>query len=97
MQILRSPSSTETWAIYCAIVEACEEAAEQFHKVLQLEPDDAATYANLTKTFAALHRSSDAIATAQHALDLARTQGQKELAQQIEDWLKQYRAQQANQ
>ncbi len=72
-----------------------EEALEVYRKVLELEPNDASTYATLTKALAALHRSADAIATAEQALNVARSQGQTELAQEIADWLKQYRVQQA--
>jgi hypothetical protein len=37
-------------------------------------------------------RSADAVASAQKALELARSQGQTALAKKIEDWLKSYRA-----
>ncbi len=73
-----------------------EEAVKQYQQVLRLQPDDAATLAKLTKAFAALGRSEEAISTAQHTLNSARSQGNATLAQQIEDWLTQYRAQQAN-
>jgi hypothetical protein len=39
-----------------------------------------------------MHESSEAIAMAEKALELARSQGQTELAEKIEKWLNSYRA-----
>lgn len=71
-----------------------EEAIDQYFQVLRLQPDDAATYASVLNVYPALNRPADAMATAQKALDLARSGGQAALAEQIEAWLTSYRIQQ---
>ena len=43
-------------------------------------------------TYARMHKSAEALAMAQKALHLARSQGQTALAEEIEKWLNSYRA-----
>ncbi len=47
-------------------------------------------------TYAQLQRPTEAIAAAEEALRLARSQDRASLAQHVEAWLKDYRLQQAN-
>ncbi|MGA2798657.1 MAG: tetratricopeptide repeat protein, partial [Thermoguttaceae bacterium] len=68
-----------------------QEAIEQFKLALQFKPDYVGACNNLALAYAAAHQSMEAIATAQKALELARYQGQTEMARQIEDWLRSYR------
>ncbi len=68
------------------------QAIKHLELALRLKPDYTEAYANLIVAYAETNRSSEAIATAQKALGLARLKGQMELAKQIEDWLKSYRA-----
>ncbi len=72
-----------------------QEAIEHFQQAVGLRSNYIEAYDNLTRAYAQLHRPAEAIATAQKALELARSQGQTALAQQIESWLTNYRSQQA--
>jgi tetratricopeptide (TPR) repeat protein len=65
-----------------------QEAAEQYEQAIRLKDDFAAAYYNLALVHARMHESSQSIAAAKKALELARSQGQAAMAAQIEDWLK---------
>jgi Flp pilus assembly protein TadD len=69
-----------------------QEAIKHYKQGLQLKPNDTSMYINLAVTYASVKQSSEAIAAAQKAIELARSQGQTELARQDEDWLNNYRA-----
>jgi Flp pilus assembly protein TadD len=68
------------------------QGVEYFSRAVRLKPNDVNFHANLAKALAAAHRREDAIATAQEAIKLARNAGQVALAGEIEEWLKNYRA-----
>ncbi len=97
-QALRlEPETAETHHnLGVALVKAgrVQEAIDQFQQALQLEPNRLPTYGSLARAYAQLQRPSEAIATAQKALNLARSTGQTAMAEQIENWLKSYRADQ---
>jgi protein O-mannosyl-transferase len=63
------------------------EALDHVNQALRIKPDYSNAYLNLALTYDAMHQSSQAAAAAQRALDFARSQGQTDLAKQIEDWL----------
>jgi protein O-mannosyl-transferase len=69
-----------------------QEAVEHFNQAIQIVPDSVDAYYNLALAYANMRQSSAARATAQKALELARTQGRPDKAKQIEVWLKSYRA-----
>jgi tetratricopeptide (TPR) repeat protein len=69
-----------------------QQAIEQYRQALALKPDFANIYFNLAMTYAKMRQSSEAVAAAQKALELAKAQGQSDIAKQIEDWLNSYRA-----
>ena len=69
-------------------------AVHEFQETIRLDPGHAEAYGNLAKAFAALERPREAIATAEAALELARSTGEQESARQIDAWLETYRAQQ---
>jgi protein O-mannosyl-transferase len=69
-----------------------QEAVKYFEQALQIKPDYFQATANLANAYAQTNHSDEAIATAQKALDMARSQGQTALAQQMEAWLTKYRA-----
>ncbi len=69
-----------------------EKAVEHYRQAIRLRPDFAVAYYSLALAYADLRQSSAAIAAAQKALELSRSQNQPELARQIEDWLNSYRA-----
>ena len=72
------------------------EAAEQFKQSVKLPGDELKLYAKITAAYVQLRRPAEAIAAAQRGIELARSQGKTELAEQIETWLNSYRAQQNN-
>jgi len=67
-------------------------AIEHYKQALQLKPDCTEACFSLAKTYAKTKVPDEAVSSAQQASELARTQGRMELARQIEDWLKTYRA-----
>ena len=71
-------------------------AVEHFKQALQLKPDDISACKNLALAYANMRQSSDAVAAAEKALALAKSQGQAAQAEQIEDWLKSYRTKLSN-
>jgi protein O-mannosyl-transferase len=73
------------------------EAVEQFEQTLKIKPDCLDAYANLTTIYTQLQQPEKAIAAAQQALELARSQDNTALAQQIQSWLVQQSAQRTNQ
>ena len=50
------------------------------------------TYPSLVQALAAAQRPNDAIETAQRGIEVARATKQEAMAQQIEEWLKNYQA-----
>jgi tetratricopeptide (TPR) repeat protein len=73
-----------------------QEAIAQYRQAIGLKPDFANYYFNLAMTYAGLHRSAESINAARKALELARSQRQTALAEQIEEWLNSYRDDQPN-
>ncbi len=72
-----------------------QEAVDQLTTALRLNPNRLPAYTKLTAAYAQLQRPAEAIATAEKALEVARSSGQTQLAGQIESWLANFRAQQA--
>ena len=68
------------------------EAIEHFKQAVQFRPDHINAYTNMALTYAMLHQPSQAVAAAQKALEIARSQQKTEQAQRIENWLNSYRA-----
>ena len=68
------------------------EAIEQYEQAIRLKPDYDTAYSNLVLAYAKTGRSADAIAAAQKAIELARSKGRTAAAEEIENWLKSYRA-----
>jgi protein O-mannosyl-transferase len=67
-------------------------AIEHYNEALRLKPDCTEAYFGLALAYSETKRPADAVAAARKALELARAQRQTELAGQIEDWLRRYRA-----
>ncbi len=63
-------------------------AIEHYRQALTLKPDDTEACFNLALAYAQSNRPAEALETARKALELARSQGQTALAQQINAWLK---------
>jgi protein O-mannosyl-transferase len=77
-----------------ALVRAKEyqKAIEYYEEALRSKPDSVEACFGLALTYAMTNRRSEAAATAQKAVDLARSQGRTDVAGKIEDWLRSYRA-----
>jgi tetratricopeptide (TPR) repeat protein len=69
-----------------------DEAIDHYQQALRIAPDDNAARVNLISAYARAGRSSEALAEAEKALEVARSRGRTTLAKQIEDWLNSYRA-----
>jgi protein O-mannosyl-transferase len=69
-----------------------QEAIAQYRQALRLDPDSISIYNNLALLYVGMRQPDDAIAAAQKALDIARSQEQTALAKSIEDWINSYRA-----
>ncbi len=73
-------------------LEKPEEAIEHFKQAMRIKPNFFRTYMYLARAYTIIDQPTEAISAAQKALQLARSQGQMEMAGQIEAWLKNYRA-----
>jgi tetratricopeptide (TPR) repeat protein len=69
-----------------------QQAIEHYRHALAPNPNDIYAYYNSALAHAEMGQSSEAVAAAQKALELARSQGQAAQVKQIEDWLNSYRA-----
>ncbi len=63
------------------------EAVDHYREALRLKPTYLEAWNNLLLAYDHLHRTKEAIAAAQKLVELARSQGQTELAEKIEAWL----------
>ncbi len=63
------------------------EAMEHYQQAVLLKPDFTGAYLNMALVYERLKRPTEARASAQKALDLARSQGQTELIKKIQDWM----------
>jgi protein O-mannosyl-transferase len=73
-----------------------QEAIPYLQQAIRLQPNNVGAYSNLALAFAAMNQTTEATSAAQKAIELARSQGQTALAEQIEAWLAKYRPQPAN-
>jgi tetratricopeptide (TPR) repeat protein len=72
-----------------------QDAIEHYQQAMRINPDDFDALGNMALAYAALKRPTDAIATAEKSISMARAHDEPALANQIEGWLKSYRAEQA--
>jgi tetratricopeptide (TPR) repeat protein len=68
------------------------EAVEELQAALALKPNDLAALTNLALAYSQLGQPTQAIATAEKAIESGRSTGQEAAAEQLEEWLKHYRA-----
>ncbi len=66
------------------------EAIEHVKQALRIKPDYTGAYYLMAMAYARINQTTEAIAAAQKALNLARSEKQTVLARQIEDWLNSY-------
>jgi protein O-mannosyl-transferase len=69
-----------------------QEAIDQYNRAIKIQSDNALCWYDLALADANLRQSSQAVACAERALDLARAQNNTQVAAQIEKWLDSYRA-----
>lgn len=69
-----------------------QDAIKHFRIAVRLQPDLWQTYADLARTLAAANQASEAIETAQKGIDLAHARGEPVVAEQLQQWLKQYQS-----
>jgi hypothetical protein len=67
------------------------EAIDYFKHALRIKPGYDLAYWNLVMSYVKSNRPDEAVAAARKALDVARLQGQADLAKKIEIWLNSYR------
>jgi tetratricopeptide (TPR) repeat protein len=72
-------------------MDRTQPAIEHYRTVLRHKPDFINAYANLAKALAVAGNSDEAISVAQQGIEANRSAGQQAVAQEIEQWLKQYR------
>jgi protein O-mannosyl-transferase len=66
------------------------EAIKQYRTALQLKPDYLQAYAHLAQSLAAMNQSQAAVATAEKAIETARSTGQNDAVAEFTDWLNRY-------
>jgi len=71
---------------------ATSKVIQQYERTISVDPYNADAWFNLAKAQAEARRANDAIASAQKALDVARSRNRSDLAATIEAWLRSYRA-----
>ena len=67
-----------------------EQAIEHYQAAMRLQPKNLQVYAVLAQTLASMHRSGEAIATAQQGIEVARAANNQDALNQFEGWLKNY-------
>lgn len=72
--------------------EKPQQAIEHYRAAIASNPDSAQTHANLALAYAHVNQPDLAISTAEHAMQVARSTRQQTIGNQIEAWLRTYRA-----
>jgi protein O-mannosyl-transferase len=73
-----------------------QEALSHFQQALQIKPNFPEAYVRIALVYAEMNRPADAVSAAETGINTARSVGDSDLAQQLETWLTNYRAQQLN-
>lgn len=71
-----------------------QDAVAEYRQALQLRPGFTKAWTHLALAYAAWERPEEAVSSAEKAADIARSQNQLAQAQEIEDWVAKYRAEQ---
>ncbi len=72
-----------------------EEAINLYQEALQLEPENLDALGGLAETYLVTNQPDQAVSLSQEAIRVARSQGQTELADRIEAWLRSFQANRA--
>ncbi len=78
-------------------VPASSKAVEQYEQAVRFDPYNADAWFGLAKAQANVHRSADALSSAQKAIDIARSRNRSDLVDRVEAWQRSYRATQPGQ
>ena len=76
-------------------VPVSSKAVLEYERAVRFDPYNADAWFGLAKAQADVHRSSDAISSAQKAIDIARSRNRSDLVSTIQAWLRSYRAAQS--
>jgi hypothetical protein len=76
-------------------VPRSSKAVSDYEQAVRFDPYNADAWFGLAKAQADVHRSADAISSAQKAIDIARSRNRSDLARTIEAWVRSYRAAQS--
>ena len=75
-----------------AAMPAPSKAVREYEQAVRFDPYNADAWFSLAKAQADVHRSADAISSAQKAIDIARSRDRAALVDTVETWLRSYRA-----
>ncbi len=85
------PEAYLNWGNALVHLGRWQEAIEKYNQALQIQPDNAVCWWDLALANSNMRQSGQAVACAQKALELARSQHKMELAGQIGKWLDSHR------
>jgi tetratricopeptide (TPR) repeat protein len=71
---------------------ATSKAIREYEQAVHFDPYNADAWFNLAKAQADVHRSADAMSSAQKAIDIARSRNRADFVDTVETWLRSYRA-----
>ena len=73
-------------------MRAPSKAVREYEQAVRFDPYNADAWFSLAKAQADVHRSADAISSAQKAIDIARSRNRSAFVDTVETWLRSYRA-----
>jgi hypothetical protein len=76
-------------------VPGTSKSVRNYEQAVRFDPYNADAWFRLAKAQADVHRSADAISSAQKAIDIARSRNRSDLAHMVDEWMRSYRAAQS--
>jgi tetratricopeptide (TPR) repeat protein len=83
-----SPSATSSSAATGPSATTSSKTIQTYEQAVRFDPYNADAWFNLAKAQAEVHRTDEALSSAQKALDIARSRNQTALVETIEAWLR---------
>jgi tetratricopeptide (TPR) repeat protein len=78
-------------------VPPTSKAVQEYEQAVRFDPFNADAWFSLAKAQADVHRSADAVSSAQKAIDIARSRDRSDLVDTVQAWLRSHRAAEARQ